>query len=277
MRLKKYLLRYYPPAICLEYTKSSGATDVREIPLPHLNPDTNITALVNQLVAAEPLLSSSRKQKLRRLLEILVAKQLEGRDALHSRFTCKKVIKPHQLPMTNFAITKKGDRIATASYDKTCKISESALQTTEMGSTDSAILLAGHQGPVYTVAFNNYSGSRVATGSFDKTCKLWKTKTGELLRTFVGHTGEVVCLAFTDDNERLTSGGMDGTLRLWDATSGTEICRCDHSSEVRVNHVPTVANASPNCGTGCLFGAQPIQSRHSCERLFRLQGKPPLG
>ena len=126
MRLKKYLLRYYPPAICLEYTKSSGATGVREIPLPHLNPDTNATALVNQLVAAEPLLASSRKQKLRRLLEILVSKQVEGQDSC-SRIACKKVIKPHQLPMTNFAITKNGDKVATASYDKTCKISQNGV------------------------------------------------------------------------------------------------------------------------------------------------------
>lgn len=37
MKLKKFLLRYYPPGIILEYVKSNGETEIKSIDLLNLN------------------------------------------------------------------------------------------------------------------------------------------------------------------------------------------------------------------------------------------------
>jgi WD40 repeat protein len=42
-------------------------------------------------------------------------------------------------------------------------------------------------------------------------------------RTFLGHTGEVQCVAISPDGKTLAFGGKDGTLKLWDVAKDKEI------------------------------------------------------
>jgi hypothetical protein len=51
--------------------------------------------------------------------------------------------------------------------------------------------------------------------------------------TFVGHTGNVLCLAFSADGRQAASGGADHTVRLWSVASRNELRRFEgHSDEV---------------------------------------------
>jgi WD40 repeat protein len=48
---------------------------------------------------------------------------------------------------------------------------------------------------------------------------------------FTGHDGAVSCVALSPDGRRAISGGDDGTLRLWDLTSGKEVRRFEGHRE----------------------------------------------
>ena len=48
---------------------------------------------------------------------------------------------------------------------------------------------------------------------------LWDTDTRSKVKSLLGHTGKVICLAALS-NGHLASGGMDGTMRVWDPATG---------------------------------------------------------
>ena len=50
--------------------------------------------------------------------------------------------------------------------------------------------------------------------------KLWDLATGQLLRTFEGHSGFVPSVAFSPDGVRVLSGSADGTMKLYKLETG---------------------------------------------------------
>jgi WD40 repeat protein len=49
---------------------------------------------------------------------------------------------------------------------------------------------------------------------------LWKVSTGEVLKTFIGHTSAVNSINLSNENNFLISGSNDKTLKLWDVKTG---------------------------------------------------------
>jgi RNA polymerase sigma factor (sigma-70 family) len=66
-------------------------------------------------------------------------------------------------------------------------------------------------------------GKNLATTGGDHSIHLWDASTGEELRHFDGHKGNVDAVAFSPDGKTLASGTwVDHTIRLWDVKGGQE-------------------------------------------------------
>ncbi|CCH41356.1 Mitochondrial division protein 1 [Wickerhamomyces ciferrii] len=58
----------------------------------------------------------------------------------------------------------------------------------------------------------------LATGTSDGLVRLWDLRSGEVVRSLVGHTAPVTCLQF--DDKYLATGSLDRSIRIWDLRTG---------------------------------------------------------
>merc|ERR1712164_8115 len=212
MKLKRFLLRYYPPGIILEYEQADELRN-KSIDLLNLSGETDVELILDQIIQHEPLIKESRRAQLRKLIFELIEK-LESHE--NQNFYLFKILRAHILPLTNCAFNKSGDRFITGSYDRTCKV-----WNTLTG--EELLTLEGHKNVVYAIAFNNPYGDKIVTGSFDKTAKLWDANTGQYIHTLKGHQTEIVCVAFSQQGTHVATGSMDNTAKIWDVETGQQI------------------------------------------------------
>ena len=118
MKLKRFLLRYYPPGIILEYEQGDDEL-TKPVDLLALTPDTDVDVLLSQMIREQPLLSEKRKPQLEKLVNKLIDKLEENAD---QSFYLFKILRAHILPLTNCAFNKSGDRFITGSYDRTVRL-----------------------------------------------------------------------------------------------------------------------------------------------------------
>ena len=80
-----------------------------------------------------------------------------------------------------------------------------------------------HAEPVFSVAVNAAHPEMLATGGGDDVAHLWRLGTEAPAFRLEGHTDTVGALAFSMDGSLLATGGLDGTVRVWQANAGTLI------------------------------------------------------
>jgi WD40 repeat protein len=68
-------------------------------------------------------------------------------------------------------------------------------------------------------------GSKIAIGgtSGDKSVRIFNGKTFSLITTLVSHMDQVNTVAWSPDSTKLASGSFDGTVIIWEATTGKKI------------------------------------------------------
>ncbi|MEG4279750.1 serine/threonine protein kinase [Microcoleus sp. MON1_C1] len=77
-------------------------------------------------------------------------------------------------------------------------------------------------------------GKTFASNSNGNCSQVWNLHTGELIRTFSGHSGAVNCVAINPNGKILASGSYDRTIELWNLETGQEISTLKgHSSLIR--------------------------------------------
>jgi WD40 repeat protein len=132
----------------------------------------------------------------------------------------------HVDELTSVAVSPDGRRLVSASLDRTAVVWDTA---------DRAALPPplGHTEAVTAVAFSP-DGRRIASGNADRRARIWDAGTHALLHTLTGHADRVTSVAFHPDGRLLaTTGGLDHTVRLWDAGSGRPLAVLRHPDQVQ--------------------------------------------
>jgi WD40 repeat protein len=125
-----------------------------------------------------------------------------------------RLLTGHTGQVNDIAFSPDGSLIATASGDRTVRISEVA---TGIHRT----MLRGHDDEVGSVAFSP-DGSLIATASDDRTVRTWDTATWTHRTTFNGHGDSVRSVAFSPDGSLIATASRDDTARTWDTATGTQ-------------------------------------------------------
>lgn len=125
--------------------------------------------------------------------------------------------------ITSVALSSSGQLLAAA-----CTDHSAFLLPWKNGAPDTqaTLKLTGHSGPVLAIAFLD-AGDLVLTASADRSLKLWKSRTGELVRTLQYHTEAIHSIAVRPSRETepfesilCATAGEDRTLRVWQPAIG---------------------------------------------------------
>ncbi|HEV2964262.1 MAG TPA: WD40 repeat domain-containing protein [Candidatus Angelobacter sp.] len=132
----------------------------------------------------------------------------------------------HTGPVYSAVLSPDGQRILTASEDKTARVWNAA--TGQLLAT-----LQGHAGSVWSAVFSP-DGQRILTASEDKTAWMWNAYSGQPLVMLQGHTGSVKGAVFSQDGQRILTASEDTTARVWDVATGQLLATLQgHDSYVR--------------------------------------------
>lgn len=117
----------------------------------------------------------------------------------------------HSLPVTAVAITPDGQRIVSASVDRTLKIWSLASGQEEM-------TLSGHLWSVNDVAITP-DNAQIISVSDDNTLRIWNLISGQAELTLAAHSQHINSVAITPNGRYFISASQDSTLKLWDISS----------------------------------------------------------
>jgi WD40 repeat protein len=129
----------------------------------------------------------------------------------------------------------------------------------------------------------NPDGSMVAIAS-GRMASTWNSSTGRLVRIYVGPAASVSDVMFGADGKRLVAASLDGSVRLWDVSSGQLLGQLVHEGSVSRalispdgRRLLTEWQFSP-AGTGLVTDYRSLWDVNSGRELMRFdQRQRPLG
>jgi len=125
-----------------------------------------------------------------------------------TRFICSG----HTSRVTSLAWSPGSTHIATASFDKTVRIWDTAHGF-------SIIIYHGHWDRVQAVAWSP-DGRYIASAGDDGTVQVWDATTGKQIRIYRGHSNAINAVAWSPDGRRIASASDDKSIQVWDTSNG---------------------------------------------------------
>jgi len=132
------------------------------------------------------------------------------------RYRCFRTFTaPKRLSFSSLAVDPSGEVVAAGSLDD-FDIHLWSVQTGQLLDR-----LAGHEGPVSSLAFAPDGGSLVS-GSWDRTVRIWsvfaRTQTSEPLQL----QADILCVRIRPDSQQIAVSSLDGQLTFWSLRDGTQ-------------------------------------------------------
>ena len=148
---------------------------------------------------------------------------------------------PTRLSFTSLAVDPSAEVVCAGSLDS-FDIHVWSVQTGQLLDQ-----LAGHEGPVSTLAFAP-NGGAVVSGSWDHTVRIWsiftRTQTSEPLQL----QADVLCVAYRPDSNQIVVSTLDGQLAFWSVSEASQENvvngRRDASGGRKLTDRRTAANAA---------------------------------
>ncbi|KAL2157613.1 hypothetical protein VTH06DRAFT_5992 [Thermothelomyces fergusii] len=212
---------------------------VGAVALPKVVPPENSEAFRNPLDHPPPFLITGSQDR-------FVQKRDIPRQSQKAKASSSLKRLAHEKDINALDVSPTGRFFASASQDKTVKIWD--VETLEVQG-----ILKGHKRGVWTVKFaplhtppiqgeqGSVSGRGVVlTGSGDKTVKLWSLSDYTCLRTFEGHSHNVLKVVWlhipTEETTakrrvQFASAGADSLVKVWDANLGETECTLDNHED----------------------------------------------
>ncbi len=97
------------------------------------------------------------------------------------------------------------------------RLHEIELETKKVKSFDTA-----HLDSIYALD-RSHSGKHYATTSSDKLITVRDSGSHEIVNRFEGHTGYVLAVAFSPEDDRIATGGDDEEIKVWNIATGKKI------------------------------------------------------
>ncbi|KAL2167205.1 hypothetical protein VTG60DRAFT_1581 [Thermothelomyces hinnuleus] len=212
---------------------------VGAVALPKVVPPENSEAFKNPLDHPPPFLISGSQDR-------FVQKRDIPRQSQKAKASSSLKRLAHEKDINALDVSPTGRLFASASQDKTVKIWD--VERLEVQG-----ILKGHKrgvwtvkfAPVHTPAIQGEQGSVsgrgvILTGSGDKTIKLWNLSDYTCLRTFEGHSHNVLKVVWlhipteettTKKRVQFASAGADSLVKVWDANLGETECTLDNHED----------------------------------------------
>ena len=122
--------------------------------------------------------------------------------------------KAHDREIWSVALLPGGRQALSASLDATMKL-------WDLSSPQQPVRTFPYESRILAVAVA--PDGKIAVSAAKDTLQAWTIVDGARLYPFEGHKGEVNTVAITPNGKHVVSGGDDGTIRLWELSSGREL------------------------------------------------------